>query len=218
MRNSFFVVLFAIAINCIILDAKANDTNASTVEIKTLDAPSCESWTNNSSKEKRLIEARETLSALEGALDWARTNTHNDNAVEEITRRITAVRLYIESVNNNETATDTECKALEQSEAVTAYAAENISATQFAAAVDRNSKLGMFVNTEGKKLQGIPVIQKNLALVEKDANAGVTPNILGDENGRHGVFIFRAAIMTVQNIRARETPNKYAHDAPHSLT
>jgi len=155
----------------------------------------------NSGHESAIANAKETGSVLDDALNFAKTHGFGGRAVTELSRRTSAQQSYTNSLIANQTATDTKSQALEQSASVTAYAA-TISDEKLVAGIHRNGDLGMFMNVEGQKLQGNGAIQKNLAVAEKDARTSATSDIAGDEKGREGVLLFRAAQLTAQDTKA----------------
>ncbi len=146
-----------------------------------------------------LMKAKDTGTALESALNYAKTHGFGGRAVNELTKRTAAQRSYTEDLAHNTTASDTQSAALEQTDSITGYSA-SVTDEKLVAGINRIPELGMYMNVEGENLKNNnSAIQKNLAVARKDAGASATTDISGDENGREGVLLFRAAQLTSQD-------------------
>jgi len=154
----------------------------------------------NSGHEQVVNQAKETGATLEDARNFANTHGFGGRVSGELTKRIDAQNSYTQSLVSNESATDTQSKALESSASATSYAAKiNDLEFEHQSAPDVNPELSSFMNVEGHRLQGLDSVQKNLAIARKDADRTGTSDIRGDEHGRERFLMFRAAQITAQD-------------------
>jgi conjugal transfer mating pair stabilization protein TraG len=152
----------------------------------------------NAGHDDAVNKSKDTTSVLERALTFAKTHDNGGKATKEINRRLSAQQQYSEALTTNDTATDTQSKALEQTDSITGYSAA-ITDDKLVAGMNRIPELGMYMNVEGEKLKSNSAVQKNLDVARRDADSSATSDIVGDENGREGALLFRAAQLTSQD-------------------
>lgn len=155
----------------------------------------------NAGHETAVSSAKETGTALENALHWAKTHGVGDRATTEINRRLAAQQMYTESLTTNQTSTSTKGRALEQGNDVTAIAA-NISDTNIVAAVERNKEYAMYDTVEGQKLSNSAAFNRNFNIAKGEANSAYSTDIIGNEHGREAALRFKAAQMTIEDKHA----------------
>ncbi len=152
----------------------------------------------NAGHDDAINKSKDTSSVLERALHFAKTHDSGGKATKEISRRISAQQQYSESLTSNDSTSNTQSAALEQTDSITAYSAA-ITDDKLVAGMNRIPELGMYMNVEGQKMNGNRAVQKNLVVAKKDAEASATSDVVGDESSREGALLFRAAQLTSQD-------------------
>lgn len=153
-----------------------------------------------SSKTDTEANNKDTGQRLANVKTWLKEHHASGDAIKSVDNRIAQHKSYTESLTNNDTVDKLKSKALEDSQGVVGYANNSVTATEFAASVNRKgSELGMYVATEGNKLTAIPAIKERMDKIDHDAKNGVTSDIVGDEKGRNAAILFKAAALSAQD-------------------